>query len=90
MPKTSVDENDLPPARKDDVRLPRELLLVEGEAISDLVEQTSHIQFWLRIFRSDRLHYSPSPSARRDDRGNLTGAGQWNDQTRGRLEMPAS
>lgn len=50
MPKTSMDENDLPPARKDDVRLARELLLVEGEAISDLVEEAAHVQFWLRIF----------------------------------------
>jgi len=61
VPETSVDEDHLLLARKDKVRLSREVRPVKAEAVAEGVDQSTNLDLGFRIRRFDAAH---QPAAR--------------------------
>ena len=59
VPKTSVDEDNLPPAWKNHVRTTRQVVPVQAVSVSHVVNQTPNSHLGLHSLTQNRAHVGP-------------------------------
>ena len=64
MPEAAVHEDNLAAAGEGDVGLASQIFQMDSEAIAHRMQDATHAQLGLRVFRSDRLHDPPLPRGR--------------------------
>lgn len=60
MPPASVNENNLPPTRKHEIRRARKLAAMEAESVAERVAKAAHQHFWLGVRVADATHHVAS------------------------------
>jgi hypothetical protein len=56
MPKTTVNEDDLSPSRKYQIRRPRQASLMKRVTVSEAMQKSAHNEFRLRVLASNPAH----------------------------------